>query len=1467
MRKNILLVSLLAMLGLSGLNAQNNCLTFDGTNDYVDCGTSDQFEISDGTIEVWSKISELNRKHTLFSKYKSGGFYNSLLLRTNDTDNKLWFYLESTSTYAAIFSDNAVLANTWYHVAIEWGSGGMKMYVNGILQTDTDPATYPMIAEDGPVRIGQYDNSEFAKGEIDEVRVWNDARTETEIRQNMYRELPDPAGETNLVAYYKLNETSGTTATDAKGSYDGTLTNYGSQTNYWQTSPAMFGPKNALDFDGSYDYVDISGLHVSGSAITVETWVYFNSFNGSAGPDYNISNLFRGGDENIVLRIGDGGLPNNMPQWDVTISGSQKKLNANARLSINTWYHIAGVYDGTELKLYINGELDNSMSQSGSLTTTTNSFWLGGSNDNSRMFEGQMDEVRVWNDARTASEIRENMCKNLTGNESGLMAYYSCDNTSGTSLPDFSGNDYEGTLTNMDNSDWVASSAFNTWLNTSSTDWSTTTNWSRGSVPVSGENVGICNFTNEPDIPASQTFGSLYLGIGVSTTIAGNIKVNGGLILDKDLDITTYTVSLGSSACLIENNGTLSGTSGQIQTTRTLSNISSINVAGLGAEITTSANMGSTTIIRSHVAATDPISIARRYQITPTTNTGLNATLVFYYNDDELNGLTESSIRLLRSTDGGTTWDNSGGFVNTAEHTITRSAIDAFSTWTAGAPLSPIIETSNPSQDYYSGTTSVIIAPAVTVTYTGDITVATVSVSPVETGDILSVSGLPAGLSSGWNTTTKILTISGTSGASDYQTALRLIKFESTSTTSGTRTIDFNLGDGIGLTIGGQKHFYEVIGDGSTTVYWTDARAVALNSIYAGSSGYLVTIMSETENNYLKDKVTEDTWIGASDAVVDGVWKWMDGPEAGIQFWQGDQNGSAVGDNYNNWLPGEEPNNWNSQEHYAHLRGPDLPTQWGNWNDYSNTTAVKYYIVEYGGDCTVFTTLDDATIEVKTELTWDGSESSVWTTSENWVQEVAPNTSLNVLIPDVSEGSENDPIISSDTDASCNKLTVNTNATLTIGSSGSLITNGSITNDGTINLEREIAGWTQEVKGWHFLASPVASQAIRPEFVSNPLANGEDFFFWDESDDQWVNTRTIDNLWNDDFETEFKVGKGYFVAYQSGDTKVFTGTPNNADVPVSDLSNTETTTYRGWNLIGNPFASSLSWLPADEAWNLSNIQAVAKIWHGDNASYSDINSGDVIPSRQGFMVHASNNQTGSLTIPKSQRIHNSQDWYKSKSADRLKLTVYDLDINTGQETILSFNPDATHAYDPQFDSYFLAGYAPMFYSSIDGKAISTNVMPAVWEALTIPLYFYKTEAAQYKIKAEGLEAAAPFPVYITDRLTQQTHNLSLDPEFSFLASASDRKDRFLLHFTENVGISENPASNISCAFHQDKIVVLNPDGEKGILNLINFSGQVLHQYVMNGNTREQFAVNQPAGIYIINIKTEKTVISRKVFIQ
>jgi hypothetical protein len=95
--------------------------------------------------------------------------------------------------------------------------------------------------------------------------------------------------------------------------------------------------------------------------------------------------------------------------------------------------------------------------------------------------------------------------------------------------------------------------------------------------------------------------------------------------------------------------------------------------------------MGSTVIARGHAVqgGAGGGSIKRYFDITPTTNTGLNATLVFKYDDTELSGATESDLVLFKSTDSGASWASAGGSVNATANTITLSGVNDLSRWTA----------------------------------------------------------------------------------------------------------------------------------------------------------------------------------------------------------------------------------------------------------------------------------------------------------------------------------------------------------------------------------------------------------------------------------------------------------------------------------------------------------------------------------------------------------------------------------------------------------------------------------------------------------------------------------------------------------------------------------------------------------------------------------------------------------------
>jgi len=177
--------------------------------------------------------------------------------------------------------------------------------------------------------------------------------------------------------------------------------------------------------------------------------------------------------------------------------------------------------------------------------------------------------------------------------------------------------------------------------------------------------------------------------------LSGAMAINGILTLTNgDIDLDGQVITLSATANLSETAGnTVKGSSGSITTTRTLNNISSLNAGGLGAVITTTQNMGSTSITRIHSqqAGNSNVIILRSYGISPTNNTGLNATLEFNYDESELNSIPEAKLTLFRSTNTGTNWVLRGGTPNTTNNNVALTGISSLSRWTLGDKDNPLV--------------------------------------------------------------------------------------------------------------------------------------------------------------------------------------------------------------------------------------------------------------------------------------------------------------------------------------------------------------------------------------------------------------------------------------------------------------------------------------------------------------------------------------------------------------------------------------------------------------------------------------------------------------------------------------------------------------------------------------------------------------------------------------------------------
>ncbi len=239
-------------------------------------------------------------------------------------------------------------------------------------------------------------------------------------------------------------------------------------------------PGNALNFDGSGDYVTGTGINTSLTAFTIEAWINHNSLNGTVQRYITLA------PETAVLRY-DGTIYGGYKALHFYIkrqNGSLFGFKADSVLVTGEWMHVAGTFDGNNLKLYLNGTLIKSAVVSSSLYPPSGNFSLSSYGET---FDGKMDEMRIWNYARSQAQIRENMHLSLTGMEAGLVNYWQFNESSGTSVLDII-NYCNGTMNNMTNDDWVGS----------------TVPFGSGVSNTQTEAAGVVSFTNT-DLSMSYT--------------------------------------------------------------------------------------------------------------------------------------------------------------------------------------------------------------------------------------------------------------------------------------------------------------------------------------------------------------------------------------------------------------------------------------------------------------------------------------------------------------------------------------------------------------------------------------------------------------------------------------------------------------------------------------------------------------------------------------------------------------------------------------------------------------------------------------------------------------------------------------------------------------------------------------------------------------------------------------------------
>ena len=527
---------------------------------------------------------------------------------------------------------------------------------------------------------------------------------------------------------------------------------------------------------------------------------------------------------------------------------------------------------------------------------------------------------------------------------------------------------------------------------------------------------------------------------------------------------------------------------------------------------------------------------------------------------------------------------------------------------------------------------------------------------------------------------------------------------------------------------------------------------------------------------------------------------------------------------------------------------------------------------------------------------WEGTaKSSDWSSPGNWSTTFSPPSTNDMI--SISNTTTQAHITSTPENPSvCNQLKIESGAALTIDAGKALSVSAKIENEagnaglvlksdseGTASfihvqdgvnatVERYIPQYTGD-EGWHNLSSPVAAQAIRPNFVpnENPIPGSNDFYKFDEPTDYWINTKDNSGNWNSAFEDNFAIGQGYNVAYNENVTKSFSGELNTGDFTF-DGSSTPAITYsvsgaEGWNLMGNPYSSAIDW----DDCRKSNINGSVYVFNGEAGQYISWNgsigslTNGIIPPMNGFFIKVS---TGaSLTVSNSARLHTTTNFYKEK--DYIKdLLVLKVEGNGfSDKTYIHFNGEASNNFDSEFDAYKLFGIykAPQIYTLSGETRLSINVQPYSYNEIIIPLGLKVGEETEYKLSVTENSFWETMEVSLKDLETGNLYNLGTQNSIDFIQSPGISEGRFLLIINGATGLEENTNENeIRIYTYGDKIIV-NSDGMGAKqISVYNLIGQLVLTRMLTGY---EIISGFKTGFYIVAVETDMTFKTRKVFIR
>lgn len=1471
------------------LFSQNYGINFNGLNQYAASNTFSAYNSgSNVTIEFWVSLTASTGYTQFICDYHatgaSGNDRKRIIPYIDGGTSKIGVWISPNISNDVgsldILSNTVMTTNTWYHIAVTINSSkSVKLYINGVqASSGTLSAVFSLTGSEKLFMATDYWNStnNYANIRLDEMRLWKEERSSANISTNMNLEVP--TGSSNLMAYYRMTNGSGSTISDNKSTgtaIDATITNSAtwSQPGAYPVlayigdsySACYTNLKTAFDQINAGVHTGSITLKMSGS--TTETATASLNKSGSGSANYSSVLIFPTNDNlTITGQVKLNGANN------VTINGSKNASGTVKNLTIE--YKDAN-NPALSLSSASNNVIKNLVIKSSSTGMSSGIVSLDASLGTAGSCYNRFDSCSF----TKASNGRPLRCIYSYGSST----YLNTNNTvSNSNFYDFingsvsAGNVIHGIFLQGYNDAWTINnnSFYETGgtisfpnandvriiaiqAETSNLTFTITNNKIGGSDASCGGTALAGTHTSYHRFSGINLFyGSYTLSNNVIKNISWtNTDLFYGITMFYAGDITCTGNQIGSETV---NNS--------IQ----VSYNSTFNVYGI---VSAQPSSG-----RNHIYTGNKIGgLSLNYTGSGTHACSFTGISEAYYTScsNNLIGSTEVSNSITTPSSAGAhnimcirDLQNGGAQIfsyNTIANITNQSNSSSTSQFYGIYTITgtPTIQNNNIYNLKHSGSpyrgsyTAIRLNGSFGITCSGN-TVSNLSLDNASGNGV--VVGVYLSNNSGGFSTLSKNKIYGISSSSGLATLYGIYE------NSGKWNYDNN-----SISLGEEN----ATGSAIYGIYGTPYSNLYFNSILIGgsvssgstSSTYALYCSANSAAHTFKNNL----FVNARTGGTTGKHYAIQLPDASNltinnnDYYSGSGTLGEYGGNLKTtieeWRTATAQDANSVSTAVSFLSSTDLHLTGNSISD-ANLLGVPIsgYTTDFDG---VTRSPSSPTMGIHEVESWLGN-STDWSNVNNWRGGLVPTSSSTVSI---SYAALNQPHILNGTTALCRDISLNSGASLTIEPGGKLTVSGNFSNNGSVNIISSATGTGSLITNgtvtgsdfnieqyltpnkWHLISAP-NDVSTANTFLGDYLQS------WSESTAAW--TDIIDP------ETPLSLMTGYTV-YKSGSaaTKIFEGTPATGNQSTTLSYHNLATNNDGMNLVGNPYPSAINWDVLQGTYGAAYIwDPSASSGAGDYLEWNANTGGNQnIAPMQGFFIYTATNGS-SFQLTNNNRVHASGSYYKSaqgKLQNSLVLTgsngIYE------DEFILQFDDQANAGFELSRDAWKIisggSGISQIYSISPDGK-LAMDVRP--FEKV-ISLGFSNDKPGTYTI---ALKQLTDLGNAVLEDTWNNTFTDLAKGAYTFKWQPSDDEQRFRLHMGAlDIKVTETDPA-VTVYSHNNTLYCSLADTREADIKVYSMAGQLLiNRTNVSGIQQFQLA----SGAYVVIIVNETNTMVKKVIVR